>query len=194
MKINLNIDESEKKRILEMHEKATKKNYLSEQETPATTPPPAQPGTATGGEIEGTKTIDKVKDAASLNKFYDWGGAGINSAGEINKTPNMAFRVGFKDIKTAEQLQANPDARAAIEAVYEGLKTIAKTYTLAELCGNPTPKAGINKQSLAIAENRAKDPKDLNWCGTKTPTGPSKSDIKQKVNNPVQFQADRTKA
>jgi hypothetical protein len=184
------IDENEKRRILEMHENATKNLYLNEQPTPSTTPPPSQPENATGGEIEGTKTIDKVKDAASLNKFYDWGGEGITN-GVINKTPNMALRVGFNNIKTAEELQANPDARAAIDKVYEDFKTIAKTYTLAELCGNPTVKAGIDRNSLAKATNRAGD---LGWCGTKTPTGPSKSDIKQKVNNPAQFQADRTKA
>ena len=49
MKKLFEIDENEKKRILEMHENATKKNYLSEQPTPSTTPPPSQPGTATGG-------------------------------------------------------------------------------------------------------------------------------------------------
>lgn len=190
MKKLFEIDENEKKRILEMHENATKRNYLSEQETPATTPPPAQPGNTTGGEIEGAKTIDKIKDAASLNKFYDWGDAGITN-GVINKTPNMAYRMGFTDIKTAEDLQSNAEARAAIDKVYKDFKTIAQTYTLSELCGNPTPKEGIDKNSLAKATNRAGD---LGWCGTKTPKGPSKSDIKQKVNNPAQFQADRTKA
>ena len=191
MKQLFKIDESEKKRILEMHENATKRNYLSEQETPATTPPPAQPGNTTGGEIEGAKTIDKIKDAASLNQFYDWGGAGMNKDGGYNKTINMAYRVGFTNIKNAEDLQANPEDRAAIDKVYEDFKTIAQTYTLSELCGNPAPKEGIDKNSLAKATNRAGD---LGWCGTKTPKGPSKSDIKQKVNNPSQFQADRTKA
>ncbi len=164
MKKLFEIDGNEKRRILEMHENATKRNYLSEQETPATTPPPAQPQNTTGTEVTGTETIDKVKDATSLNQFYDWGGAGMNKDGGYNKTINMAYRVGFTNIKNAEDLQANPEARAAIDKVYEDFKTIAKTYTLAELCGNPTAKAGIDPSSLGKATNRAKD---LGWCPTK---------------------------
>jgi len=183
MKKLFEIDENEKRRILEMHENATKRNYLMEQPV---TPPPAQPENTTGAEVYGTQTIDKVKDAESLNKFYDWGGVGING-----KTPNMAYRVGFTNIKTAEELQANSDARAAIEKVYQNLKMVVQKYTLSELCGNPTAKEGIDRQSLAIATNRAKD---LGWCGTKTSSKPSKSEIRQKVDDPAKFQADRSKA
>lgn len=43
MKQLFKIDESEKRRILEMHEKATRKNYLNEQNPPPAEPSPRQP-------------------------------------------------------------------------------------------------------------------------------------------------------
>ncbi len=66
MKQLFNIDESEKKRILEMHEKATSKNYLNEQ--PSQQPTPKQP--------QATVTIDEkqyklpgIVDKKSLENF-----------------------------------------------------------------------------------------------------------------------------
>ena len=73
MKRLLDISSEEKQRILEMHQKSTKKNYLSEQET--------EPQSSTGASVEpegvainGTtyKLTNAVKDATSLLKFLDY--------------------------------------------------------------------------------------------------------------------------
>ena len=69
MKQLFKIDESEKKRILEMHENATKKNYLMEQGTPQTTQPPQQSTVTTseGTMINGKKyTIENIKNEKIL--------------------------------------------------------------------------------------------------------------------------------
>lgn len=173
MKKLFEIDGNEKRRILEMHENATKRNYLSEQETPATTPPPAQPQNTTGAEVTGTETIDKVKDAASLNKFYDYAGFGI-TGDKINKSFKMANDLGF-NVTNDDELQSNTEARNAIDKIYEDFKTIASTYTLAELCAEVVPNKGnfgvegkINSTSVLMkAKNKATD---LGWCGAKQPS------------------------
>ena len=71
MKKLLDISSEERNRILEMHQSATKRNYLSEQN-----PQPGQPtNTQTEGiDINGVKykLTNVVKDAASLAKFLDY--------------------------------------------------------------------------------------------------------------------------
>ncbi|CAB4130190.1 hypothetical protein UFOVP117_300 [uncultured Caudovirales phage] len=68
MKKLLDISSEERNRILEMHQSATKRNYLSEQ-----TPVPNNTQTQ-GIDINGTqyKMTNAVKDAASLSKFLDY--------------------------------------------------------------------------------------------------------------------------
>jgi hypothetical protein len=81
------IDESEKKRILEMHENATKRNYLIEQ-------PNTDPLVSKQGGTQLTSTLDDefgkpqtsttnvalpgIQDFDTLNKFaYNWGGGSL---------------------------------------------------------------------------------------------------------------------
>jgi hypothetical protein len=70
MKKLFEIDENEKRRILEMHENATKKLYLSEQ-TVTGTPTPGAPGTqqprAAAVEINGV--IYNIRDIDSVEKL-----------------------------------------------------------------------------------------------------------------------------
>jgi len=68
MKKLLDISSEERNRILEMHQNATKKNYLMEQ-------PTTQPGQNTQGvDINGAKYLltNAVKDAATLSKFLNY--------------------------------------------------------------------------------------------------------------------------
>jgi len=66
------ITEEEKQRILEMHESATKKNYLSEQ--PVQQNQAQRPQESTGIEINQKKYYlpQIIKDETSLNKFVMW--------------------------------------------------------------------------------------------------------------------------
>jgi hypothetical protein len=68
MKKLLDISSEERNRILEMHQSATKRNYLNEQTT-------TQPGENTQGvDINGAKYLltNVVRDAATLSKFLDY--------------------------------------------------------------------------------------------------------------------------
>lgn len=63
MKQLFKIDESEKRRILEMHEKATRKNYLNEQN-----PPPAEPSPRQAYVLDGiTYKLPAVDSEANYN-------------------------------------------------------------------------------------------------------------------------------
>jgi hypothetical protein len=102
------IDESEKKRILEMHENATKRNYLIEQ--PTTDPLVSKQG---GIEISydhydqfGNKSttsqkivLPGIKDEASLNTFFDgWGGESL--------CDKMKYLVSGKGLKSADKMES----------------------------------------------------------------------------------------
>jgi hypothetical protein len=71
MKKLLDISSEERNRILEMHQSATKRNYLSEQNPPSGQPANTQ---TEGIDINGAKykLTNVVKDAASLAKFLDY--------------------------------------------------------------------------------------------------------------------------
>ena len=83
MKQLFRIDESEKKRILEMHENATRKNYLGEQETPAaatdssTTPQQREPFTSASGV---KYKLPLITSDEILNKFINANNGGVNDA------------------------------------------------------------------------------------------------------------------
>jgi hypothetical protein len=103
-----NIDESEKKRILEMHENATKKNYLMEQ--PTTDPLVSKQGgieiTYTHYDQFGKKSttsknivLPGIKDEATLNTFFDgWGGESL--------CDKMKYLVSGKGLKSAEKMES----------------------------------------------------------------------------------------
>jgi hypothetical protein len=178
MKKLFEIDENEKKRILEMHEKATKRNYLSEQETPQTTQPPQQLPymTSEGTMINGKRyTIENIKDETSLNQFVNWG----TKKGETDfgKSPNvtqrsdayMARMVGFPGMEDEDlrQVTGHPDyekVHAALDKSYLEMDKIAQNYTISELCGKPEVKSGIDPKTLEIARIRVSN-MGLNWCG-----------------------------
>jgi hypothetical protein len=103
------ISQEERNRILEMHQSATRKNYLSEQ-TPAPAPAPAaapagvpkgpvggvtkKPAVVPGGDKpQGSAGIYKQIDVATFNKeflncWYNNSTAGRFAASEVGKYPN----------------------------------------------------------------------------------------------------------
>jgi hypothetical protein len=90
MKQLFKIDESEKRRILEMHENAVKRNYLNEQGTPTPQPTtPAQPRQkykdANGNEYN----LPAITDESKLNTFTD------NSAIATTKNEKVNFILGL---------------------------------------------------------------------------------------------------
>jgi hypothetical protein len=175
------IDESEKKRILEMHENATKRNYLSEQPTPTTTTPPQQPS---GPEINGkTYKIENITDDKSLNKFLNWGTDVNNPEIATTKfyTPNMSYLMGLRSADKAVDLNdpLTLEEREVLKKVTEDLDTIAQNYTLSEVCSQ-TPKSEVtlnNSKSLYRAKTRAEE---LGWCKTQS-TPPGKSELKRQA-------------
>jgi len=75
MKKLFEISLEEKQRILEMHESATKKNYLSEQPVQQNQRQPPASITSTAGFTSNGKTYylpEIIKDETSLNKFVGW--------------------------------------------------------------------------------------------------------------------------
>ena len=107
------IDESEKKRILEMHENATKKNYLGEQTTqPTSTTAPQQrePFASENGvkyklpaitsDDILSKFISVASEGASASKLQRWGLKGItedgkkDESGKSNFTANVYSLIG----------------------------------------------------------------------------------------------------
>ena len=83
MKQLFKIDESEKRRIIEMHENATKRNYLSEQGNAQPTQQPQQrePFTSASGV---KYKLPLIKDAANpedqLNKFVNINGGTVDAS------------------------------------------------------------------------------------------------------------------
>ena len=168
------IDESEKKRILEMHENATKNLYLSEQGTPPQAASPA----ATGTQIEGkTYKVEKIKDKDSLNSFINWGTP--RTDGEVTSDTrkfnvSMANQLGYayQGNELPEKPGADVDSEPVkkIKQVYADLDLIAQNYTLAQVCKGTFPKQEGGQQpnlsqsaefSKTIAKNRAVS---LGWC------------------------------
>ena len=208
MKQLFKIDESEKKRILEMHENATKKNYLMEQGTPQTTQPPQQVTTATSERpmINGKKyTIENIKDETSLNQFVNWGMR--KNDPDLGDSPNvtkrsdayMARMVGFPGMEDLDlrQVTGHPDyekVHAALDKSYLEMDKIAQNYTISELCGKPEVKSGIDPKALEIARIRVSN-MGLNWCGQAELGSKSKAEreAKQGVKDTQKLQQDRSK-
>lgn len=166
MKINLNIDENEKRRILEMHENATKRNYLNEQETPPSAASPASEGTRIDGRLY---KIEKILDKNSLNKFINWGILPSSADAESDTRQydvKMANELGFA--YEGNQLPEKPGGEVdsepvrKIKQVYRDLDVIAQNYRLADLCRGGNLNLNLeNEKSLTIAKNRAVS---LGWC------------------------------
>jgi hypothetical protein len=159
------IDENEKRRILEMHENATKNLYLSEQLTSET--PPQQPS---GPEMAGEKTIKNLKDNESLNMFINWGITNLGDA-EIKKNwKERSFEANDYMLRalglgTTSELTSTEEVKSKVESVYKDLENIAQNYTLSQLCGGKTVEGytPTNPKSLEIARARVK--MILGWCG-----------------------------
>jgi hypothetical protein len=157
------IDESEKKRILEMHENATKRNYLSEQETTLRQQPS---GTTINGK---TYKIENITGDESLNQFINWGTlkSETESKSDTRKYDvKMANQLGFAYEGT--ELPEKPGAEAdsepvkKIKQVYADMDMIAQNYNLNDLCkGKDMSLTLSNNNSLKIAKNRAVA---LGWC------------------------------
>ena len=119
MKRLFEIDENEKRRILEMHENATKKLYLSEQ--PATLAPeqgaPVQgtPGSVTTGptEINGvTYNMPEINSQEVLDKFLS-----------VNPSVKMQFAKRLKFMEIPDKMQDR-----IFQAIIDGLKYGAQKY------------------------------------------------------------------
>jgi hypothetical protein len=155
------IDESEKKRILEMHENATKKNYLNEQGVPETA---ASSGTKLNGK---TYKMEKIIDDTSLRQFLNWG---INSA-ELAKGPHT-INVGMVNTATGRNYTVAPERTAEpgpgdpyflVDIITKDLDLIAQNYTIDELCKGVDKKLPLKSiKSLEIAKTRVQS--RLGWC------------------------------
>ena len=179
MKKLFEIEENEKKRILEMHERATKNLYLSEQGSPELQQP-ARTGTQINGK---TYTIENIRDAASLNKFINWGLLPSNPDSTSDTriySSKMANQIGFAyegNIPDREFAEVDSDAVKRIKRVYSDLDTIAQNYNIGDLC-NGRKKSNVNLQteySFNIAKNRAVS---LGWCAV-TSSSSSTNEPKQ---------------
>ena len=167
MKQFLNIDENEKKRILEMHETAVKNHYLNEQGTP----PQQQPMSSTGTVINGkTYTVERITDNASLMQFINWGTPRWD---EESKKEIRPITVDMVNTATGSALTALPEKPEAgvdsevvakTKRVYSDLDLIAQNYKISELCASTVVNKRLplqNPKSLQIAKNRAVA---LGWC------------------------------
>ncbi len=104
MKKLFEIDNSEKQRILEMHQNAVKKNYLSEQaatQTSQQTPPKAKPNPSY--EVNGVKYyLPFITDQDTFSKFteFDMTVDALKSAGiSVTKNPMIDLNAQTKEIK-----------------------------------------------------------------------------------------------
>ena len=160
------IDENEKRRILEMHENATKNLYLNEQGTPPSAASTASEGTRIDGRLY---KIEKILDKASLNKFINWGILPSSADAESDTKQydvRMANELGFAyegselPEKPAGEVDSEPVKK--IKQVYRDLDKIAQNYQLRDLCRGKNLNLNLeNEKSLTIAKNRAVR---LGWC------------------------------
>jgi hypothetical protein len=174
------IDESEKRRILEMHERATRKNYLGEQETSTTTgntggaptpqptsPPELQePVASTGTVIDGkTYKIENIKDKASLNLFLT---NSVNGGFLVNRAMADIFGINFVRhplLEPGDVERGDEATGIAFSKAYDDMDNIAQNYTLQELCSynNEPSKITLNyPKTLGYSVDRVKN---LGWCG-----------------------------
>lgn len=163
------IDESEKRRILEMHENATKRNYLMEQPTSSPTTPPQQSPEAET-EITGEKTIKNLKDNESLNMFINWGITDLKNPEITKNWKELSFKASdymsrMLGLGTTSELTSTEEVKSKVESVYKDLENIAQNYTLSQLCGGKTVEGytPTNPKSIEIARARVK--MILGWCG-----------------------------
>ena len=100
MKKLFEISSEEKQRILEMHESATKKNYLSEQAAQQT-PPQATPNPSY--EVNGVKYyLPFITDQDTFNRFaeFDMTADALKSVGvNVTKAPTVTLDASTKEIK-----------------------------------------------------------------------------------------------
>jgi hypothetical protein len=124
MKINLNIDESERQRILEMHESAIKNHFLSEQVT-ANVPTQREPFTSTEGVVY---RLPIISNGESLSKFA--------SVGSIPETGAYLNSLGIKDMPDAVNEPEKNISKRVFELLYCFLDAIAQRITRNELICN----------------------------------------------------------
>ncbi len=162
------IDESEKRRILEMHENATKRNYLMEQPTSSPTTPPQQSPEAET-EITGEKTIKNLKDDNSLNQFINWGITDLKNPEITKNWKELSFKASdymsrMLGLGPVSELTSTEELKTRVETVYKDLENIAQNYTLSQLCGGKTVEGytPTDTNSLGIARIRVKNV--LKWC------------------------------
>lgn len=166
MKKLFEIDENEKKRILEMHETATKNLYLNEQGTPQSAASTASEGTRIDGRLY---KIEKILNKDSLNKFINWG---LNPTDNASTSDDkiydvrMANQLGFayegSELPEKPAGDADSEPVRKIKQVYRDLDKIAQNYQLRDLCRGRNLNLNLeNEKSLTIAKNRAVR---LGWC------------------------------
>jgi hypothetical protein len=181
MKQLFKIDESEKRRILEMHENATRRNYLMEQGTPApntpqpTSPPARQEVQPSGNVVNGkTYKIQNITDDSSLYLFTNFGLLNTETAGtpfgprSHSNLGWMASTVGStvgnevykleqsnkfheKDLGTEKFEQLKKQAETDVMKIVNELDIIAQNYTLPELCNKTEKPLPQGVSSKALA-------------------------------------------
>lgn len=124
MKINLNLDETEKKRILEMHETAIKSHFLNEQVT-ANTPTERQPFTSTEGVVY---KLPAITNGDSLSKF--------SSVGSMPETGAYLSSLGIKDMPDAVNEPEKNTTKRIFELLYCYMDAIAQKITRNDLICN----------------------------------------------------------
>lgn len=144
MKQLFNIDESEKRRILEMHENATKKNYLVEQDvqpTSTTTPQQREPFTSKSGvkyklpAITSDETLSKfvsvANEGASASKLQGWGLKGITEDGKIDESGKRNFTANVYSL-IGDYMDAIGQLYGKNELVCQGIAIQPQVKTIAE--------------------------------------------------------------
>jgi hypothetical protein len=150
MKRLFEISSEEKQRILEMHESATKKNYLSEQTAQPTQQ--AQRGLSSSGLKIGDRTFlltSIVKDNDSLSNFIGWPRGVTN---QLEMGPNLTS-IGLKPINKPGRNENNVKNMEghAISLIGDYLYAIAqKTNDKTAIC-NASPGI-MNSEIIKIAE------------------------------------------
>ena len=152
MKRLFEISSEEKQRILEMHESATKKNYLSEQTAQSTQQ--AQRGLPSRGLKIGEYTYlltSIVRDSDSLSNFASWP-YGVNNLLEMG--PNLNS-IGLKAINKPgrnENGSQNMESHA-ISLIYYYLRAIAQTTNNKEAICNGSLNSIMNADVIKKAED-----------------------------------------
>jgi hypothetical protein len=189
MKQLFKIDESEKRRILEMHENAIRKNYLNEQNPPQTDPVQGRQPYSYNGI---TYKLPAIDSDANLNMFTSYGIDGLKTGNEAG------YHLSIYSQKLRDKIaQDTTDNRAICNksivitgqqrkyAFDEYKKTMENLdFSPAErIYGQPTPS---NSSIASFAASKYKDNYDAAYKRLETDNITWMSDAMKKIPNACQ--------